>query len=119
MTDSMVFSGQTGAFAHRNRRIGLLGGSFNPAHDGHRYISTEALRRLGLDEVWWLVSPQNPLKSESGMAPLGHVACPCARGGAHPRIRVTCDRGRNGHAIYGGYSGMLGPALPGGTISSG
>ena len=52
------------------RRIGLLGGSFNPAHDGHRHISLEALKRLGLDEVWWLVSPQNPLKSDDGMEPL-------------------------------------------------
>jgi nicotinate-nucleotide adenylyltransferase len=49
---------------------GLLGGSFNPAHGGHRGISLEALRRLGLDEVWWLVSPGNPLKPEQGMAPL-------------------------------------------------
>ncbi len=49
---------------------GLLGGSFNPAHDGHRRISLHALRRLGLDEVWWLVSPGNPLKPEKGMAPL-------------------------------------------------
>jgi len=45
-----------------------LGGSFNPAHDGHRHISQLALAKLGLDEVWWLVSPQNPLKSEDGMA---------------------------------------------------
>ncbi|MEA2849844.1 MAG: nicotinate-nucleotide adenylyltransferase, partial [Rhodospirillaceae bacterium] len=52
------------------RRIGLLGGSFNPAHDGHRHISLEALKRLGLDEVWWLVSPQNPLKTDDGMEPL-------------------------------------------------
>jgi nicotinate-nucleotide adenylyltransferase len=43
-------------------RIGLLGGSFNPAHRGHRHISREALRALGLDQVWWLVSPGNPLK---------------------------------------------------------
>jgi nicotinate-nucleotide adenylyltransferase len=43
-------------------RIGLLGGSFNPAHGGHRHISREALRALGLDQVWWLVSPGNPLK---------------------------------------------------------
>jgi nicotinate-nucleotide adenylyltransferase len=43
-------------------RIGLLGGSFNPAHRGHRHISLQALRVLGLDEVWWLVSPGNPLK---------------------------------------------------------
>ena len=50
-------------------RIGLLGGSFNPVHDGHRYISGCAIRLLGLDQVWWLVSPQNPLKPAAGMAP--------------------------------------------------
>ena len=46
-------------------RIGLLGGSFNPAHAGHRRISLEAMRVLGLDEVWWLVSPGNPLKKDA------------------------------------------------------
>ena len=51
-------------------RIGLLGGSFNPAHDGHLYVSETALRRLKLDYVWWLVSPQNPLKSAAGMGDL-------------------------------------------------
>jgi nicotinate-nucleotide adenylyltransferase len=50
------------------KRIGLLGGSFNPAHRAHRAMSLAALRALGLDEVWWLVSPGNPLKSASGMA---------------------------------------------------
>jgi nicotinate-nucleotide adenylyltransferase len=49
--------------------IGLLGGSFNPAHSGHRRISLHALRALGLDEVWWLVSPGNPLKEAARMAP--------------------------------------------------
>ena len=48
--------------------IGLLGGSFNPAHRGHRRISLHALRALGLEEVWWLVSPGNPLKEQAGMA---------------------------------------------------
>jgi nicotinate-nucleotide adenylyltransferase len=57
------------ALAHR--RIGLLGGSFNPAHGGHLHISRLALGRLDLDEVWWLVSPQNPLKPATGMAPFG------------------------------------------------
>lgn len=52
------------------RRIGLLGGSFNPAHRGHRRITLAAMRKLGLDEVWWLVSPGNPLKPKAGMAPL-------------------------------------------------
>ncbi len=50
-------------------RIGLLGGSFNPAHAGHLHISIEALKRLKLDAIWWLVSPQNPLKSTDDMAP--------------------------------------------------
>ncbi|MBC8269750.1 MAG: nicotinate-nucleotide adenylyltransferase [Rhodospirillaceae bacterium] len=50
------------------QRIGLLGGSFNPAHEGHLHISTLALERLKLDQVWWLVSPQNPLKPVAGMA---------------------------------------------------
>ena len=50
--------------------IGLLGGSFNPAHGGHRRISLFAREALGLDEVWWLVSPGNPLKPKRGMAPL-------------------------------------------------
>ena len=51
-------------------KTGLLGGSFNPAHRGHRAISIAAARALGLDEVWWLVSPGNPLKPAEGMAPL-------------------------------------------------
>ena len=49
-------------------RIGLLGGSFNPAHRGHRRISLAAMRALDLDELWWLVSPGNPLKPTKGMA---------------------------------------------------
>ena len=52
-------------------RIGLLGGSFNPAHSGHRAISLAAMRALDLDEIWWLVSPGNPLKTgATDMAPL-------------------------------------------------
>ncbi len=50
-------------------RVGLLGGSFNPAHRGHRATSLAAMEALGLDEVWWLVSPGNPLKPAAGMAP--------------------------------------------------
>ena len=49
--------------------IGLLGGSFNPAHAGHLHISLAAKKQLGLKKIWWMVSPQNPLKSEAGMAP--------------------------------------------------
>ena len=68
---------------------GLLGGSFNPAHGGHRRISLFALRALRLDEVWWLVSPGNPLKPRKGMAPLAaRVASARAQARRAP-IRVT------------------------------
>lgn len=46
-------------------KIGLFGGSFDPAHSGHLHVAETALRRLGLDQVWWLVTPQNPLKPKS------------------------------------------------------
>jgi len=70
-------------------RIGLLGGSFNPAHGGHRRISLFALEALGLDEVWWLVSPGNPLKPAKGMAPLAaRVASARLQARCAP-IRVT------------------------------
>lgn len=73
----------------RNRAVGLLGGSFNPAHAGHRFISVEMMKRLGLDEVWWLVSPQNPLKQKNDMADYA-TRLEYARGiAAHPRIRVS------------------------------
>jgi nicotinate-nucleotide adenylyltransferase len=49
-------------------KIGLLGGSFNPAHAGHVYLSKQALKRLGLDQVWWIISPQNPLKEKKEIA---------------------------------------------------
>jgi len=54
----------------RGQSVGLLGGSFNPAHEGHLHISSLALKSLKLDQLWWLVSPQNPLKPKSGMASL-------------------------------------------------
>ncbi|MBX3512604.1 MAG: nicotinate-nucleotide adenylyltransferase [Xanthobacteraceae bacterium] len=51
-------------------RVGLLGGSFNPAHEAHRALSLLAWKRLGLDRVWWLVSPGNPLKENSALPPV-------------------------------------------------
>ena len=67
-------------------RIGLLGGSFNPAHRGHRHISLEAMRALGLDEVWWLVSPGNPLKEGAkDMAPFEARLASAAADGAAAR----------------------------------
>jgi len=70
-------------------RIGLLGGSFNPAHAGHLHLSLVALKRLELDAVWWLVSPQNPLKSSLGMAPLAERLESARAAARHPRIMAT------------------------------
>ena len=72
---------------------GLLGGSFNPAHEGHRYVSETARRSLGLDGVWWLVTPGNPLKRASELADLLTRAA-CARAMAPPRDVVTDIEGR-------------------------
>ncbi|MBV8935443.1 MAG: nicotinate-nucleotide adenylyltransferase [Alphaproteobacteria bacterium] len=85
----------------RHRRIGLLGGSFNPAHGGHLHVSALALKLLDLDRIWWLVSPQNPLKPIAGMAPfqvrLGE-ARKVAR--ADRRIFVTDVESRLGPSRY-------------------
>ncbi|HMG48014.1 MAG TPA: nicotinate-nucleotide adenylyltransferase [Allosphingosinicella sp.] len=70
-------------------RTGLLGGSFNPAHRGHRHISLAALDALGLDEIWWLVSPGNPLKTKQGMAPLRARLASARLAARGAPIRVT------------------------------
>ena len=69
--------------------IGVLGGSFNPAHEGHLHISLEAIKRLRLDELWWLVSPQNPLKSAKGMATQDKRIASASSVARHPRLKVT------------------------------
>ncbi|MDO9472440.1 MAG: nicotinate-nucleotide adenylyltransferase [Caulobacter sp.] len=61
---------RTGFHLQPGMRVGLYGGSFNPAHDGHAHVAETARKRLGLDRVIWLVSPQNPLKSSRETAPL-------------------------------------------------
>jgi nicotinate-nucleotide adenylyltransferase len=72
------------------RRIGLMGGSFNPAHGGHRYVAMQALRALDLDEVWWLVSPGNPLKEAAGdMAPYSARVASAKAVARHAPIRVS------------------------------
>jgi nicotinate-nucleotide adenylyltransferase len=70
-------------------RIGLLGGSFNPAHEGHLHASALALKQLHLDYVWWLVSPQNPLKPERDMAEFGTRLAQARTVSKHPRIIVS------------------------------
>ena len=69
-------------------RIGLLGGSFDPAHAGHAHITREALKRFGLDRVWWLVSPGNPLKA-TGPAPLDQRMDRARAVMSHPRVVIT------------------------------
>ena len=74
--------------ARPGRAIGLLGGSFDPAHLGHVHITREALKRFGLDAVWWLVSPGNPLKSH-GPAPLERRIARARALMQHPKVHVT------------------------------
>jgi nicotinate-nucleotide adenylyltransferase len=73
----------------RGLRIGLLGGSFNPAHAGHVHASKVALTRLKLDYVWWLVSPHNPLKSKKDLAPLKRRLAYAKIVARDTRIRVS------------------------------
>jgi len=97
----------------RGLRVGLLGGSFNPAHDGHRHISLAALRRLRLDAVWWLVSPQNPLKATAGMATLGErMADARWVSRRDPRIVVTDIEDRLATRFTADTLGRLKAAFP-------
>jgi nicotinate-nucleotide adenylyltransferase len=78
-------------------RIGLLGGSFKPAHRGHRHISLEAISALGLDEIWWLVSPGNPLKQGAkDMASFEARFSSAQRVGRCARIRISDFEQREG-----------------------
>jgi len=73
---------------------GLLGGSFNPAHSSHRHISLFVIEALGLDEMWWLVSPGNPLKDTDGMAPLSARMASAQRMARRAPIRATAIESR-------------------------
>jgi nicotinate-nucleotide adenylyltransferase len=81
-----------------NMRIGLLGGSFHPPHDAHRAISLTALKRLGLDQVWWLVTPGNPLKDASRLPSLESRVEAARDLAKHPRIAVTGFEAGSGSA---------------------
>lgn len=85
-----------GANLWSGARIGLLGGSFDPAHDGHLHLSREALKRLALDHVWWLVSPGNPLKNADGLPTVSERIATARRVARHPRITVTDMESRLG-----------------------
>ncbi|PTQ74374.1 nicotinate-nucleotide adenylyltransferase [Celeribacter persicus] len=100
-------------YARPGQVIGLLGGSFDPAHEGHVHITKMALKRFGLDRVWWLVSPGNPLKTR-GPAPMGKRLAHARQIMQHPKVRVTDLEARTGtrytaatlDAIKGLYPGV-------------
>ena len=73
----------------RGMVIGLFGGSFNPPHEGHALVAEIAMRRLGLDQLWWMVTPGNPLKSRTELAPLADRIAACENLVTDPRIKIT------------------------------
>jgi nicotinate-nucleotide adenylyltransferase len=75
--------------AYAGMRVGLMGGSFNPPHEGHRRIAVEALKRLGLSQVWLIVTPGNPLKGRAGLPELKDRIGAARRVVRHPRLVVT------------------------------
>ena len=70
-------------------KVGLFGGSFNPAHDGHAHVAETAMQRLDLDRVVWLVSPQNPLKDARQTAPLAERMASARAFAGSPRMIVS------------------------------
>ncbi len=73
----------------RGMIVGLFGGSFNPPHQGHVLVADIAMRRLGLDQLWWMVTPGNPLKNHHHLAPLGERLARSEALATNPRIKVT------------------------------
>lgn len=81
--------------ATRGMVVGLLGGSFDPAHEGHVHITREALKRMGLDQVWWLVTPANPLKARQP-APMADRLARAKAVMQDPRVKITALEERLG-----------------------
>ena len=73
----------------KGMQVGLFGGSFNPPHDGHALVAEIALRRLRLDQLWWIVTPGNPLKTTSRLPPLAERLRLSEACVTDPRIKVT------------------------------
>ena len=92
--------------------IGLLGGSFDPAHAGHVHITSQALRRFGLDQIWWLVSPGNPLKAR-GPAELDTRMARARQIMQHPRVTVTDIEARLGTRYTANTLGAMKDLYPG------
>ncbi|MDK3019620.1 nicotinate-nucleotide adenylyltransferase [Pseudodonghicola flavimaris] len=98
--------------AARGQAVGLFGGSFDPPHAGHVHISREALTRFGLDRLWWLVSPGNPLKAE-GPAPLASRMARARAVMQDPRVTVTDIEARLGTRATADTLDALRRAYPG------
>ena len=73
----------------KGMQVGLFGGSFNPPHAGHALVAEIALKRLALDQLWWIVTPGNPLKSGKELAPLTERLKLSKQVAQNPRIKVT------------------------------
>ena len=102
-------------FATRGMVVGLLGGSFDPAHEGHVHITREAMKRMGLDQVWWLVSPGNPLKTRQP-APLSVRLDQARRVMRHPRVKLTDLEARLGTRFTADTIARLKRVYPGVTF---
>lgn len=98
--------------AREGQVIGLLGGSFDPPHDGHAHITREALKRFGLDRVWWLVSPGNPLK-QRGPAPLAQRLEAARALMRDPRVSISDFESRAGTRYTAETLKALRAACPG------
>lgn len=103
---------QGAPYARAGQVVGLLGGSFDPAHEGHVHITKAALERFGLDAVWWLVSPGNPLK-ENGPAPMGERLAAARAAMQHPDVTVTDIEDRLGTRYTSQTIAALQAAYPG------
>lgn len=99
-------------WAAKGQVIGLLGGSFDPPHAGHLHLTREALKRLDLDAIWWLVSPGNPIKARAP-APLAARVAACRALMRHPRVRVTDLEARLGTRATADTLAALQRAYPG------
>ena len=99
-------------YARAGQVIGLLGGSFDPAHRGHVHITREALMRFALDRVWWLVSPGNPLKKDAP-ADLGRRMARATQVMQHPRVEITDLEARLGSVATADTLARLQAVYPG------